>query len=75
MTTELAAACVESAHVLTPDGLVYRDSRAAFYVVHGLGYRLLPALFWYPPMKWMADLGYRVFARHRAFFSRHLFRE
>jgi len=74
----LRAAAAKALHVVREDGSqIWRGSRAVLLVnseVGGLPWRLLAALFWHPPLKWLADLGYAILANNRSFFARFLYR-
>lgn len=59
--------------MIEPDGTVHRGSRAVLFANGQCGWWLLPAVFWSPPMKWCADLGYYVLANNRIFFSRFVY--
>ena len=73
MTPELRAACRDAVHVLTRDGAVLRAGRASLFILEGLGYRSA-RLGMAPPFAWAVELGYRIVARNRRFFSRFMFR-
>jgi predicted DCC family thiol-disulfide oxidoreductase YuxK len=74
MTPKLAAACADAFHVVCADGRLLRAGRAALYVLAGLGWRRTAAVLSLPPLIWLVEVGYRVVADHRPFFSRLLFR-
>ncbi len=61
-------------HVIYPDGKMLRAGRATLAVLESLGYRRTARLSAVPPMVWAVELGYRLVADHRSFFSRILFR-
>jgi len=75
MTTALYQACGQAVHVLAADGRVLSAGRAVLFILVGIGYPNW--LIWpltSPPLSWVVELGYRLIARHRPFFSRFLFR-
>jgi len=75
MTPELRQACSHAVHVLTADGRRLRAGRACLFVLREIGrFRGLARLFSWPPWIWFVELGYRIVATHRNFFSRILFR-
>jgi len=75
MTWELAEACAAALHVVTEDGKILKAGRACLFVLGALGWRRTAWLLSLPPLVWVVELGYRLVARHRSFFSRFLFRE
>jgi len=74
MTPELYDANRRAAHVVTRDGAVLRAGRACLFVLDQLGYRWVARIFGIPPLSWAVELGYRIVASNRTFFSRLLFR-
>lgn len=77
MTPELREACQEAVHILTADGRLLRAGRACLFAVDEI-----EALPWLgrlarvlriPPLVWLVELGYRIVAANRMFFSRLLF--
>lgn len=70
MTPELSAACELAMHVLDGGGRLWRGSQAALFVLQrtrgGVLYRILAA----PPLAWLSELAYRLFASNRPFFGR-----
>jgi len=74
MTPELYEACQQAAHVITADGRVIKAGRAGMFLLEALGYpRWLVRPFTWPPLVWLTELGYRLVANNRMFFSRFLF--
>ena len=73
MTPPLYAACEKAVHVLTTDGRVLRAGRASLFVLEQVGYRALARLLRLPPFIWAVELGYKLVAANRTFFSRFLF--
>ena len=71
MTPELRAACVRSSHVVTRDGEILGGGRSTLFILRELGWRRLWVLR-LPPMIWVLELGYWIFARNRPFFFRLL---
>ncbi len=45
------------------------------FVFDQLGYRWLARIWGIPPLSWAVELGYRIVASNRPFFSRLLFRD
>jgi predicted DCC family thiol-disulfide oxidoreductase YuxK len=74
MTDALFVACKQAVHVITPEGRVIRAGRAALFVLQEIGYPgwLVGPLAW-PPLVWLVELGYRIVANNRPFFSKFLF--
>ena len=60
--------------VFSPGGQVYSHARAVLFVYKKLGYHFVTP-FWYAPLRWPIELGYRILAGNRIFFSKFLFRE
>jgi predicted DCC family thiol-disulfide oxidoreductase YuxK len=67
MTPELRRACALSAHILFPDGEILNSGKAALFILRELGWRWLWALR-VPPLIWLVEVGYLIFARNRPFF-------
>ena len=61
-------------HVVLPDGEVLRGGRSVLYVFGKLGWWPLTTPLSWPPMIWFVELGYKVVAKNRLFFSRFFFR-
>jgi predicted DCC family thiol-disulfide oxidoreductase YuxK len=74
MTPALREACKRAVHVVTSGGQTLRGGRATLFVAEQLGHRRLARLLRVPPLVWAVELGYRVVAANRSFFSRFLFR-
>ncbi len=74
MSPELAAQCARALHVICPGGEVLRAGRATLLIFKQLGWWWLAPLS-LPPLIWLVELGYRIVANNRRFFSRFLFRE
>jgi predicted DCC family thiol-disulfide oxidoreductase YuxK len=74
MTPALYAACARAVHVVTADGSVLRAGRACLFVLEQLGWGWKARLLTLPPFLWAVELGYRIVAANRPFFSRFLFR-
>ncbi|MBV9468010.1 MAG: DUF393 domain-containing protein [Abitibacteriaceae bacterium] len=74
MTPELAAACAQAVHVIKTDGIILRAGRATLFILEQLGWVPLARLLLCPPLIWLVELGYRLIANHRMFFSRFFFR-
>ena len=73
MTPELAAACAKAVHVVTINGRTLRAGRASLFVLGELGWRRAVRLLSKPPFIWAVELGYRIVAGNRMFFSRLMF--
>ncbi|MCB0212344.1 MAG: DUF393 domain-containing protein [Anaerolineae bacterium] len=74
MTPQLYRACEEAIHVITRNGQVLRAGRAAMFILEQIGYpRWLVRPFTWLPLLWVTELGYRIIADHRPFFSKFLF--
>lgn len=77
MTPELRDACRKAVHVIRPDGTVLAAGRASLHVlggVGGIGWRWTARVLSVPPFVWAVEMGYRLVAKNRPFFSRFLFR-
>jgi len=74
MTPELRVACDKAVHVITADGDAIPAGRAALFVLERVGWGALARFLGYPPMIWFVELGYRVVANNRIFFSKFMFR-
>ena len=74
MTDALAMRCVWAVHVITPDGTVLGAGRASLYVFDCIGWRRFARVFSRRPLVWLVEIGYRVVARNRGFFSHVFFR-
>jgi predicted DCC family thiol-disulfide oxidoreductase YuxK len=57
-------------HVVRQDGSVLRAGRATLHVLAGVGWRRTARLLALPPLVWGVELGYRLVAGNRSFFSR-----
>lgn len=74
MTPQLYQACEEAIHVIAPNGRVIKAGRAALYILEEVGYpRWLVRPFAWFPLVWFTELGYRLVADNRPFFSKYLF--
>jgi predicted DCC family thiol-disulfide oxidoreductase YuxK len=74
MTPAIYAACDWAFHVIRPDGTILRAGRASLYVLERLGWGWVARLLALPPFVWAVEVGYRIVAANRGFFSRFLFR-
>jgi predicted DCC family thiol-disulfide oxidoreductase YuxK len=72
MTPALRAACRTAVHVRTREGAWLRGGRACLFVLERVGYPRLARVTRRPPLVWAVELGYRIVAGNRAFFSRLL---
>jgi predicted DCC family thiol-disulfide oxidoreductase YuxK len=74
MTEELYRACRQAVHVITAEGRILRAGRASMFVLEEIGFPpwLIRPLTW-PPLVWFTELGYRLVANNRGFFSKFLF--
>ena len=75
MTPRLRRACARAVHVITPEGRVLRAGRAVLCTLEQVGWRRTAAILSTPPLIWAVEIGYRVVADIRSFFSRFLFRD
>ena len=66
--------CSKAVHVIADDGRVLRASEACLFVLRAIGWRFTPWLLGMRPFAWLAELGYRLVARHRRRLSRLLSR-
>ena len=62
-------------YVITPEGRMLGAGRASLCVISVLGWRRTAAILSRPPLIWAVEIGYRVVADNRSFFSRFLFRD
>jgi len=74
MNPQLYAACQQAVHIITPNGQVLRAGRAGMFVMETVGYpRWLVRPFTWPPLAWITELGYKIVANNRLFFSKIMF--
>jgi len=74
MTPQLYEACRRAVHVIKSDGQILRAGQATLFILESLGRgHALPRILRLPPFIWLIELGYKLVARHRQFFSRFLF--
>jgi predicted DCC family thiol-disulfide oxidoreductase YuxK len=74
MTPEIRAACREAVHVRTAGGSWLRGGRACLFVLARIGWPTLARIASVPPLVWLVELGYRMVAANRPFFSGFLAR-
>jgi len=74
MTPALKEACRKAVQVVTADGEILRAGRASLFIAEQLGHRRLARVLRVPPFVWAIELGYRIVADNRPFFTRFLFR-
>ncbi len=75
MTPELYQRSKRAVQVITADGRQISGGRAAMFVLQTIGYLpLLARLGRVWPIVWAVELGYRIIAHNRPFFSRIAFR-
>jgi predicted DCC family thiol-disulfide oxidoreductase YuxK len=72
MTPGLAEACSRAVHVLGADGRTLRAGRACLAVLERCGWRRAARVLRWPPLVWAVEVGYRLVAANRGFFSRWL---
>jgi predicted DCC family thiol-disulfide oxidoreductase YuxK len=74
MTPQFYRACQQAVHVITADGRILKAGRASMFILEEIGYPrwLIRPLTW-PLLIWFTELGYRIVANHRPFFSKFLF--
>ncbi len=70
MTPTLRAACRDAVHVRTLDDRWLRGGRACLFVLERVGWPRLARIASVPPLVWFVELGYRIVAANRPFFSR-----
>lgn len=70
LTPALATACRRAVHVRTTDGRWLRAGRACLFVLERVGWPRLARILALPPLVWAVELGYRIVAGNRPFFSR-----
>lgn len=75
MTPEIFEACQRAVHVITRDGQVLAAGQATLFVLGELGWGGWARVLAVPPLIWFVELGYRVVAQNRYFFSRFMFRK
>ena len=73
MTPALAAACQKAVHVLTRDGRTLKAGRAGLFLLEHIGFGVFARILTHSPFIWFVELGYRLVAHNRYFFSRLLF--
>lgn len=73
MTPALYDACKKAVHVVRNDGTVLGAGRACLFVLAALGWRRTARFLALRPLMWFVELGYRIVASKRAFFSEYLF--
>ena len=74
MTQDLRTRARRSVLVVSSDGQNLQTGRACLFVLDAIGRRGAARFWGTPPMYWLFELGYRVVARNRPFFSRFLSR-
>ena len=74
MTPDLRTACRAAVHVRTANGTWLRGGRACLFILARVGWPRLARLASLPPLVWLIELGYRIVAGNRPFFSRLLAR-
>jgi predicted DCC family thiol-disulfide oxidoreductase YuxK len=70
MTDALRAEAGRSVLVLYPDGRKLRTARAVLAVLRVTGWSGAAAVLRIPPFLWLMELGYRIVANNRPFFSK-----
>jgi predicted DCC family thiol-disulfide oxidoreductase YuxK len=70
MTPALKEACARAVHVLTPSGETLKAGRASLFVLEEIGYAKAARVLGWWPFSWFTEIGYRLVARRRRFFSR-----
>jgi len=71
LTDAIRAQCEHALHVIQSDDRVLKGADAVFFAYQVTGLPL--ALMRIPPLIWVAELGYRVIAANRYWFSKVLF--
>ena len=78
MDERLKGRCGREVVLLLPDGREYGGARAVFEcLANGGGFFLATGakVMRLPPLIWVAEIAYRIIARHRRFLSRLMLRE
>ncbi len=75
ITPQLYDACHKAMHVVKSNGEILRAGRAMLFVLNGINWTngFLPAFLSLPPMIWFVEIGYKLIAANRTFFSRFIF--
>jgi len=75
MTPQLREQAARAMQVITRDGRQISGGRSVLFVLETLGwYPVLMRVASKPPLVWLVEIGYRVVAANRRFFSRLLLR-
>lgn len=75
MTPELRARAERALQIVTSDGRQYSGGRAVLFALETIGWRpRLARIGRRRPLIWLVELGYRIVAANRPFFSRFVFR-
>ncbi len=72
MTPALREACKRALHAVTSSGTILSAGRATLFVWEQLGHPASARALRIPPLIWAVELGYRIVANNRTFFSRLL---
>lgn len=75
MTPEIFSACEHAIHVVTKDGTVLKAGRATLFILEHIGWGWFARFCSYPPLVWLVELDYWIFAHSRPFFALFLFRK
>jgi predicted DCC family thiol-disulfide oxidoreductase YuxK len=74
MTPELRRQARTAVQVITNEGRQLSAGRATLFILEEIGWHpTLVRLGQRWPFIWMVEWGYRIVARHRAFFARFMF--
>lgn len=74
MTPELRDACKQAVHVINRDGEVLRAGRTTLFILDRINWAYgLPRLLAKPPFIMFVELGYKLVAANRQFFSKFMF--
>ena len=74
MTPDIYRACERAVHVVTNDGHVLKAGRATLFVLEHTGWGWFARLLSYPPLVWLVEIGYWIFAQCRPFIALFMFR-
>ena len=74
MTPDIYSACERAVHVVTIEGRVLKAGRATLFVLERIGWGRFARLLSYPPLVWLVEIGYWIFAHSRKFFALFMFR-
>ena len=74
ISDELKTACARAMHIIKPDGEIIRAGEAAMFILEHTGYRWVSGPFSTWPLSAVSEMGYRIVANNRRFFSKFMFK-